>query len=51
MEELSSDDDGSFDLGGEAKFNAKAAQRFSKGILEIIRDDDEEKMRTSSNDI
>jgi hypothetical protein len=35
----------------EEKFNMHAGRGISKGILEIIKDDDEEKIRTSSNDI
>jgi hypothetical protein len=42
-DEYSSDDD--------ISIINKATSKLSKGILEIINDDDEEKMRTSSNDI
>lgn len=35
----------------EDVFGDKQRSCFSKGILEIIKDDDEEKLRTSSNDL
>ena len=49
VEELSSDDDVPCDDNNEIK---KKGNKYSRGILEIIKDDDEgEKIRTSSCDI
>ena len=50
LEEQNSDGEG-IDEDHNSNSNNAANLGFSKGILEIINDDDEDKIRTSSNDI